>query len=583
MIRTLYRLGSPGNRRVLVLLLTLISIASVALAVGLVFIALFLAALFSGDPASAGRYAIWAVVAVVVYAACDWPAEVISQNVGSEYIQRIHELLANRAVELPLGFFEVDRSGQLGVTATTGAMFAANAPGMMLRPIMHGAVSAALASVFLVFIDWRVGLLTVALAAVVFFAYGPLLARYKIAERVRGEQAEQTSAQVLEYAQVQPVLRAAGPDSIGERSVRAAMREQLAQLRATQSTGSGVMGRLNTIIIFGTVIIYSAATALMMAGQLEPGMFVGIVVLVFTLAKLASQVLPFGEGLQMAHNTLDEVQKVLDAEALPEPAQPASPEGYGIEFDGVTFGYQAEVPVVRDVSFTVSPGTTTALVGPSGSGKSTLLKLAARFYDVDGGAVRIGGADVRDLGSRRVLDSLAMVFQDVYLFEDTLYENIRLGRRDATRDEVLAAAKLAGVTEIAEQLPDGFDTVISEGGQNLSGGQRQRVSIARALLKDAPIVLLDEATSSLDIDNEHLILKGLEALSGDRTTIVIAHRLHTIIGADQIVVLGPTGEVEATGTHDELLVSSDRYRGFWGEKAEATGWRLARGVGESAG
>ncbi|MGO1832405.1 MAG: ATP-binding cassette domain-containing protein, partial [Brevibacterium yomogidense] len=173
----------------------------------------------------------------------------------------------------------------------------------------------------------------------------------------------------------------------------------------------------------------------------------------------------------------------------------------------------------------------------------------------------------------------AMVFQDVYLFEDTLYENIRLGRAGATREEVLAAAELAGVTEIAEQLPDGFDTVISEGGQNLSGGQRQRVSIARALLKDAPIVLLDEATSSLDIDNEHLILKGLETLSGDRTTIVIAHRLHTIIGADQIVVLSPHGEVEAVGTHDELIVSSERYQRFWGEKTEATGWRLARDEG----
>ncbi len=575
MIRILYALGTPRNRRLLTVLLGLIVTSSVALAVGLVFIALFLGELFSGDPGSASSYALGAVIAVIVYAAADWPTEVIAQTVGSEYIQRIHELLANRAVELPLGFFEVDRSGQLGVTATTGAVFAANAPGMMLRPIMHGAVSAALASVFLTFVDWRIGLLAMALSAVVFVNYRRQIALYKQAERVRVEQAERTAAQVLEFAQVQPVLRIAGPDSLGERAIRQAMREQLLHLRRTQSTGQSVISRLVTLITLGTIVIYATAAALLLAGQLTPAMFIGNVVLVFSLARVASNALPFGEGMQMAHNTLDEVQKVLDAEALPEPASPAKPAGYDIDIDQVTFGYQADTPVLRKVSFRVEPGTTTALVGPSGSGKSTLLKLVARFYDVDSGAVRIGGADVRDLGSRRVLNALAMVFQDVYLFEDTLYENIRLGRKDATRAEVLDAADLAGVTEIASRLPDGFDTVIGEGGQSLSGGERQRVSIARALLKDAPIVLLDEATSSLDIDNEHLILNGLRALSGNRTTIVIAHRLHTIIDADQIVVLSPHGEVEAVGTHDELLTSSERYQRFWGEKSQASGWRLS--------
>ena len=230
--------------------------------------------------------------------------------------------------------------------------------------------------------------------------------------------------------------------------------------------------------------------------------------------------------------------------------------------------------MVRDVSFRVAPGTTTALVGPSGCGKSTLLKLAARFYDVDQGTIRIGGVDIRDLGSRAVLDSLAMVFQYVYLFEDTLYENIRLGCHNATREEVLRAAELAGVTEIARQLPQGFDTLISEGGQNLSGGERQRVSIARALLKDARIVLLDEATSSLDVQNEHLVMRGMKTLSAERTIVVIAHRLHTIRDADQIVMMSPSGTVESIGNHEELMESSPRYRSFWGEKSDATSWKL---------
>lgn len=581
MIRILYRLGNTANRRVLTALLTLMGISSLALSVGLVFIALFLDALFSADLERAGGITLCVAVAFAVYCLADWPAEVISQKVGSEYILRIHELLANRAVELPLGFFEVDRSGQIGVTATTGAVFAANAPGVMLRAILQGAVPAALASVFLVVIDWRIGLLAAAVSLITVFAYRHLFRRYKSVERAKGEQEERTAAQVLEYARVQPVLRAAGPDSIGERTVRAAMREQLLRLQRTQATGSSILARLNTIITLGTIAIYALATGLVLAGQLSPGAFIGIIVLAFSLAKLAAETIPFGEGLQMAHNTLNEVETILEAATLPEPEEGASPSGHDIEFDRVSFGYHADAPVLKGVCFSVRPGTTTALVGPSGSGKSTLLKLAARFYDVDDGAIKIGGADVRELGSRRVLDCLAMVFQEVYLFEDTLYENIRLGRKDATREEVLAAAELAGVAEIADQLPLGFETMVSEGGQNLSGGQRQRVSIARALLKDAPIVLLDEATSSLDIDNEHLILRGLEALAGNRTTIVIAHRLHTIVGADQIVVLSPHGEVEACGTHEELLVSSGRYRGFWNEKTEATGWRLARDEGGS--
>lgn len=576
MIRIFYAISDSRNRRLLTILLALIVTSSAALAAGLVSIALFFDALFSDGPGPAGAYVLWTLLAVAVYAAADWATEVIAQNVSSEYIQRIHRLLADQAVELPLGFFEVDRSGQLGVTATTGAFFAANAPGTMLRPIMHGAVSAGLGSVFLTFIDWRIGVLAMSLASIVLISYRRLIARYKATERVRGEQAERTAAQVLEFAQVQPVLRAAGPGSIGERSVRQAMREQLLTLRRTQRTGQDVMSRLGTIVSLGTVAIYAAATGLLVTGQLRPGTFLGIVVLVFSLSRLAAAALPFGEGLQAAHNTLDEVQKILQAKTLPEPSVPAEPRGYGVEFDEVSFGYQPGSPVVRNVSFRVAPGTTTALVGPSGSGKSTLLKLAARFYDVDQGAVRIGGTDVRALGTRRVLDSLAMVFQDVYLFEDTLYENIRLGRVDATHEEILRAAEAAGVTEIAERLPEGFDTIISEGGQNLSGGQRQRVSIARALLKDAPVVLLDEATSSLDVDNEHLILDGLKALSGDRTTIVIAHRLHTIIDADQIVVLNAQGEAEAIGTHEELLASSERYRRFWGEKSMASNWRLPK-------
>ncbi|MGO1894546.1 MAG: ATP-binding cassette domain-containing protein, partial [Brachybacterium sp.] len=427
MIRTLHALGTPSNRRTLTLLMVLITLSSITLAIGMAIIALFLDALFSGGPQQAAPWAVWAALVVVLYAAIEWPTEVLAQSLGRDYILRIHELLARRTIELPLGYFDVDRSGQIGVTATGGALFAANAPAMMVRPLMHGAVSSGMAGVFLVALDWRIGLLTIALSAVVWYRYTRLMAQYRTASRERDEHTEDTAAQVLEFAQVQPVLRAAGPDSLGERAIRRSIREQLTMLHHEQGTQQMVLRELSTIVTLGTVVIDGVATVLLLNQQLTAGTYIGIVVLVFILAKVALAGIPYGEGLQTATNTLEQVQEILDATCLSEPETPAAPEGHAIEFDGVDFGYEPGTPVVSGVSFRVEPGTTTALVGPSGSGKSTLLKLAARFYDVDAGSVRLGGQDVRDLGTRTVLGSLAMVFQDVYLFEDTLYENIRLG------------------------------------------------------------------------------------------------------------------------------------------------------------
>jgi ATP-binding cassette subfamily B protein len=231
--------------------------------------------------------------------------------------------------------------------------------------------------------------------------------------------------------------------------------------------------------------------------------------------------------------------------------------------------------VLRGVSLTVPARTMTALVGPSGSGKTTVTRVIARFFDVGAGAVRIGGADVRDLGTERVMSLVSPVFQDVYLFDVTIAENIRIGRPDAGDDEVRRAARLARVDEIVERLPDGWDTRVGEGGAMLSGGERQRVSIARAILKDAPIVLLDEATAALDPENEAAVQDALAALTADRTLLVIAHRLPTIAAADQIAFLDG-GRITERGTHAELLARGGRYADFWRQRSRAQGWRLAR-------
>ncbi len=281
-----------------------------------------------------------------------------------------------------------------------------------------------------------------------------------------------------------------------------------------------------------------------------------------------------GGGIAVAKTTLNQLDELMAIEALSEPAEPAVPADHSIEFKGVTFGYGG-APVLRNLSFVAPSGAMTAIVGPSGSGKTTITRLIARFYDAESGTVSIGGVPIPDLGSAVVEAAVSPVFQDVYLFDDTILANVWIGNPHLRRDQVIEAATRARVDEIAGRLPGGWDARVGEGGSNLSGGERQRISIARALLKDAPIVLLDEATAALDIGNEIAIGEAIDAIRADRTLVVVAHRLQTIMTADQIVMLDGDGGIRESGTHAELLAAGGAYARYWNERVDATGWQLA--------
>ena len=280
-------------------------------------------------------------------------------------------------------------------------------------------------------------------------------------------------------------------------------------------------------------------------------------------------------ALEDRRPVLDAIDEVVTAKPLPEPdtATPEPTPGT-ISLDHVAFSYEDGTPVLRDITFAVPAKTMVALVGPSGCGKTTIARLISRFYDVTAGSVKVGGVDVREQTTKQLMASLSMVFQDVYLFDDTLEANIRIGREDATMAELHEAARLAGVTEIVNRLPRGWDTPVGEGGRALSGGERQRVAIARALLKQAPIVLLDEATSALDPENEENVVAAVDKLRETATILVIAHKLDTIRKADAIVQLRADGTVEDIGTHEELFARGGTYRSFWDHRAAAQGWQL---------
>ena len=312
---------------------------------------------------------------------------------------------------------------------------------------------------------------------------------------------------------------------------------------------------------------------LLLGGELDFLFFLGFL---FAAARLYD---PLGLVLQNIAATFSAKLKIermrsIQEQPVQEGTEQFTPENYDIDFEHVTFSYHDGEGVLSDVSFTAKQGEVTALIGPSGGGKSTTCKLAARFWDVNGGKITLGGVDISGVDPETLLKHYAMVFQDVVLFRDTVMENIRLGRRGATDADVLAAAGAARCDEFIRRLPDGYQTVIGENGSTLSGGERQRISIARALLNDAPVILLDEATASLDVENESAVQAALSYLVRNKTVLIIAHRMRTVAGADRIIVL-ENGRVAQQGSPDQLMKEGGLYRHMVELQQESAAWRLA--------
>ncbi len=381
------------------------------------------------------------------------------------------------------------------------------------------------------------------------------------ADEDRHARAHEATGRVIEYLQAQPVLRAGGRTAERFRLLDDALAElRRASRRTTLSALPGVLG-LTLVVqaVFTGMLVLGAH--LLLGGDIGAAELLAVLVLAARCADPLLALSEFTGRMRAARSQLARLDEVLRTEPLPEPPEPVRPVRRDLEFASVTFRRDART-VIRELSLAVPEGRRLAVVGPSGAGKSTLLQLLARFYDVDEGAVRVGGVDVREISTDVLMEQIAVVFQDVYLFDGTIEENVRLGRPGAGDAEVRAAATAARLDEVVERLPGGWGANVGEGGALLSGGERQRVSIARALLKDAPIVLLDEVTSALDPVNEAAVHAGIERLMAGRTVVMVAHRMRTVRRADRIAFLDG-GRIVEEGTHDELLERGGRYAEFW--------------------
>ena len=382
------------------------------------------------------------------------------------------------------------------------------------------------------------------------------------------------ATRIVEIARCQGALRSCRAASGYSRLTAAFDDGARASRRALwwESAGNLVNGALSQIVVVAMIVLTSSLAA---SGTMEPLVAIAVIGMCLRFTTMLDDIGAAVMGVEERRQMMNHLDAVMDAELMAEPQEPSAlPEPGAVELDDVAFGYCPDEPVLTGVSMRVPARTMCAIVGPSGSGKTTIARLVARFWDVDSGTVRVGGTDVRDMPTSQLMEQLSMVFQDVYLFDDTLAANIRIGNPAADDAQVRWAADLAGVTEIIHRLPHGWDTRVGEGGRALSGGERQRVSIARALLKRAPIVLLDEATSALDAENEANIVTAMQELRRTSTLIVIAHKLETIAAADQVIVLNDAGRIAQRGHHDELVAVEGPYRSFWEQRTRARGWAL---------
>lgn len=480
--------------------------------------------------------------------------------------------LAERLRVLPLSFF-----GKRDLADLTSVVMKDTADQERLfshtMPQLFGTgASTAIVAVMLLVFDWRLALASlwpVPVAVIVLLATTRL---QTAATRKKNAAALVLADGIQEYLESNREVRALNrTDDFLARLNGNVDAFERAKLASELTTGTAVSST-QTLLRLGTVTTILAGTALVAAGQCDLLVFFCFMLVVTRLYD------PINLILQSTAELIDMRESLARMRAIEqEPAQVGSvdfaPQGHDIVFDGVSFAYENGEPVLTDVSFTAREGEVTALVGPSGSGKSTAAKLAARFWDVDAGHITVGGVDVAGVDPETLLTDYTEVFQDVVLFNGTVMENIRLGRREATDEEVLAAARAANCDEFVRKMTQGYDTPIGENGALLSGGERQRISIARAILKDAPIVLLDEATASLDVESESLVQEALSRLLVGKTVLVIAHRMRTVLGADRIVVLAE-GRVAEEGTPAELLAAGGLFARMVSLQGSAADWKL---------
>lgn len=512
------------------------------------------------------------VVSLIVTIAINMKSTMLQTKAGYRACADKRIEIAEHLRYLPMGWFNDNSLGEVTSVTTNTMENMANIATRVVMVTTKGFLTSGIIAVMMLFFDWRMGLITLA-GLVLFFAVNAAMQKAEQTLSKRKFNAdERLVSKVLEY--VQGIAEVKNFDLTNDSStqVHAAVEESRKASFAMEIPS--VLYMLAQLVInkLTGVAVCTAAIIFSLCGTMELSNCLLMLICSFILFEQLDSAGSFSSRFRSIDIGVDKANSILNVEPMDIDGEDLTPRCEDITLSHVSFSYDSK-PILRDVSLTVPEKTTVAIVGPSGSGKSTLCNLMARFWDVQSGSVSLGGKDVREYSYDSLIRNFSFVFQRTYLFSDTIANNIRFGKPDATLEEVKAAAKKARCYDFIMAKPDGFETVIGEGGATLSGGERQRISIARAIMKDAPIIILDEATANVDPENEKELMEAVSELTHDKTVIMIAHRLKTVRNADCIFVVDH-GEIVQQGTHDELVAVDGLYRRFVVERKQAAGWKV---------
>ncbi|GAA0377385.1 ABC transporter ATP-binding protein [Bacillus horti] len=576
MIRKLYRLWP--NPKILLRMGGLHTVMAILQGLLLGLLVPILRALLQAEPdfVAATPWLVIGAVGLLVY----WILSVISTPVGFtasiELAAQLRRHLMNHVTTLPLGWFTTNRKARLARAVTADAGNIAHLAVVIGAPSITASLVPLTIVVVTFVVDWRIALLFLAIVPIAWLTLRRAGRIASIAEIELEEAATEIAGRSIELGQAQPVLRAAGQGSTGSIRMRTALDEHRETYRRGLRRSMVPDLTYTAVVMGGFIAILILCVQLLLSGSLTVAETVALLVLAVRFLEPLGTLIELIGALRAMENAVARVQSILKTSALPSISKPVRQlKEASIEFRDVTFSY-GDTTALSNVSFQCRPGSTTALVGPSGSGKTTVTRLIARFFDTDKGSIQVGGVDVRHLDHTILLNDIAIVFQEVYLFDATIEENLRLACPEATKEELEKAARSARLDKVIARLPDGWNTRVGEAGAQLSGGERQRVSIARAFLKKARIVLIDEAASALDPENERAIAEAIGNLAKDRnrTVIVIAHRPSTLSTADQVIALD-AGRVFETGTPSELRQAGGIFARLYDQYSRARSWHIS--------
>ena len=512
------------------------------------------------------------VIAVVIDIICKRFSTVLQTEGGYNASAFMRIKIAEHLRYLPMGYFNSNSIGEISSVTTNTMEMLGDIAARVVMLTTQGILETAMIVLMILVFDWRIGLISAA-GVIIFFMINSIMQKSgKSASEKKVLCDTELISQIMEY--IQGISEVKSYNLLGKQAKRLnaaneACAENNTKMELLFVPYHFLQGAVTKIT--GAVIVICSA-AFYINGTMSAVYSIGMTIAAFMLYSSLECAGNYSSLLHVVSVCVDKANAILELDTMDIDGKEIRPQSCDIELEHVSFSYDKR-KIIDDVSLSIPQRTTTAIVGPSGGGKSTLCNLIARFWDVDAGRVTLGGVDVKEYSMNSLMSNFSFVFQTVYLFADTIENNIKFGRQDATHEEVVEVAKKACCHDFISQLPDGYNTVIGEGGSTLSGGQKQRISIARAIMKDAPIVILDEATANVDPENEKELMDAVAALTKEKTIIMIAHRLKTVRHADRIVVVDK-GRIVQQGTHEQLMQQEGIYRRFVDARERAVSWKL---------